>query len=248
MNYIKLNEMIYKENRKLYIELPFASNKWKTIQYLLQKIPDLPTSIIGEVKSINNIKDLNIFVLKNSVGHSAKNVYILRKIKPNIYHEKIRNKFFNTSHLSDIIKKSRNPFIENQIGKSLPYDIKVHIFFGKISFFYIYKKSNGQEKARYTSDLNYINYEDMFYSDSFKNSHMKENKNVINNIKKDIIHKIFDYSLKIFSYLDPLLYCSIDWLYDNVSGRYSFCELTSTPFSLSKPIKEKFISDYNLIK
>jgi hypothetical protein len=246
MNYIKLNEMIYKENRKLYIELPFASNKWKTIKYLVQKIPDLPTSIIREVKSINNIKDLNNFVLKNSIGHSAKNVYILHKIKPNTYYEKIRNKLFNTLQLSDIIKKSKNPFIEKQIGKSLPYDIKVHIFFGKISFFYIYKKSNGKEKARYDSELKYINYEDMFYHDSFKNPSMKENKNLINNIKN--IQSIFNYSLQIFNHLEPLVYCSIDWLYDNVSGNYSFCELTSTPFSLSKPIKEKFISDYNLIK
>ena len=55
-----------------------------------------------------------------------------------------------------------------------------------------------------------------------------------------------NYIIFVISYI--LLYCSIDWLYDNVSGRYSFCELTSTPFSLSKPIKEKFISDYNLIK
>ena len=40
----------------------------------------------------------------------------------------------------------------------------------------------GFEKARYDSNLKYINYYQMFNNNSFENySHIKENKNLINN-------------------------------------------------------------------
>jgi hypothetical protein len=247
-NYKQLNYLIYTDNRKRYTSLPYAWNKIRTIKYLLTKIPELPTSFIKEIKSFDEIKGLNVFVLKNSVGHSSRNVFVLDKIKNDVYIEKLRNKLFTSKHLSDIISKFDSPFLEKQVGcKISPYDIKVHVFFGKICFFYIYKKSHhsGFEKSRYDGDLNYISYNQMFNSDSFKNySHIKENKNLINIINVNALQNIFNYSLKIFNNLDKLLYCSIDWLYDPVTGEYAFCELTPTPFLLSKPIKEKFIVDY----
>ena len=246
--YKRLNKLIYIDNRKRYSALSFAWHKMRTIKYLLTKIPDLPTSFIKEIKFFNEIKDLNMFVLKNSIGHSSRNVYVLNKVQNDVYIEKIRNKLFTSKNLYNIISKFDSPFLEKQIGcKISPYDIKVHIFFGKICFFYVYKKShqNGFEKSRYDSNLNYINYNQMFHPKSFKNySHIKENKNIINNINSDVLQNIFNYSLKIFNNLDNLSYCSIDWLYDPMNGEYAFCELTPTPFSLSKSIKDKFIVDY----
>ena len=231
--YKHLNFLIYKENRKRYSKLAYSWNKLKTIKFLLEKIPELQTSFIKEVKTINDI-DVPTFVLKNSIGHSARAVYVFDKTGDK-YKERIRNKIYTLKNISDIIYNSTNPFIEKPIGKKIPYDIKVHIFFGKICFFYIYKKGNFSEKARYDSDCNYIPYETMFYN---LQAYPKENKYIINNVDKEKLQNILKYSLEIFNNLDNLLYCSIDWLYD---GDYSFCELTPTPFSLSKPIKSTFI-------
>ena len=208
-HYEILSNLIFVHNRKLYSKLNFAWDKTLTIQYLLFKIPDLKTSYISELKTNEDIVVLNLgkikqFVLKNSFGHSARSVLVFKKVKnkKDLYFETIRNKYYTVKEIILIIKNFNRPFIERVMGTgSLPYDIKVHIFFGKICFFYIYKKGNKNEceKSRYDGNLNYIDYSKMFYPNSFKDhSHFKENKNLINTINMENLQKVLEYSLKIF--------------------------------------------------
>jgi len=248
-NYQLLYKVIFVYNRKRYSTLSYAWNKLLTIRHLKNKIPDLKTSFIKEIKSIQDI-DLSLkrFVLKSSFGHSAINVLLLEKIKDGLYIDKIKKKKYNLILLIKVISKFKQPFIEKVIGNGIiPYDIKVHIFCGRISFFYIYNKGGNMyyEKARYDSNMNYISFYKMFYPNSFReNQKFKESKNIINTVDTNSLKNILDYSITIFNNLENLIYCSIDWLYDPITCEYSFCELTPTPYSLSKPLKPSFIKKH----
>jgi hypothetical protein len=248
-NYQKLHKLIFDYNKKRYSLFPFCWEKIKTIKYLLEKIPDLKTSFLTEVKSFSEVdSNLTRLVFKDTHGHSGNSVYVLDKIKDGIYKDNIRNIIVDVNYLNRVSSKFKQPFIEKCIGfTSLPYDIKVHIFFGRICFFYIYgkKSKNGYEKSRYDNKCNYINYNLMFYPNIFKEHlHFKERRTLIDDVNKTVLKEILEYSLKIFNNLNGLYYCSIDWLYDPVSNEYAFGELTPTPYVLSKPVKNKFIKDY----
>jgi len=248
-DYQRLRRIIFQYNKKRYTALPFCWNKIATIKYLSDKIPGLKTSFLTEIKSFHDVDSkLRRFVLKNALGHSAHNVLVLDKVRDGLYYDKIRNKKYTTLNLINIVSKFKYPFIEKQLGtKFLPFDIKVHIFFGKICFFYIYKKgySGRYEKSRYDSQLNYINYNQMFYPNAFKDhAHFKENKDLIKSVNNVALQEILSVSLKIFNKLGNLFYCSVDWLYDPETNEYSFCELTPTPYMLSKPIKSNFIQNH----
>lgn len=247
-NYQLLNSLIFSYNKKRYSQLKYAWNKILTIEYLKEKIPELKISFLKEIKSINDIISLTEFALKSTFGHSAKDVFILKKNSDGLYYDIVRKKKYSIIDIIKIISNLKHPFIEKRLGTSyIPYDIKVHIFFGRICFFYIYNKGidNQYSKARYDKNLEYIPYNKMFFPGVFKgNKHFKENMNIIKNINIEILNKILIYSTKIFEQLNNLVYCSIDWLYDPVSNDYSFCELTPTPYVLSKPIKSIFIKKY----
>lgn len=245
--YQLFKDLIFSYNRKKYSQLPYAWNKVSTIKYLLEKIPELKTSFLKEIKTTDDIGSLTEFALKSTFGHSAREVFVLKKID-GLYYDFIRKKKYSVLQLSKLILLLKKPFIEKRMGtRFVPYDIKVHIFFGKICFFYIYNKgyNNKHSKARYDKNLKYIPYNKMFFPGSFKGyTHFKENNNIIRSVNSDSLKQILSYSVKIFEQLNNLVYCSIDWLYDPLSGEYSFCELTPTPFVLSKPIKTTFIQNY----
>jgi hypothetical protein len=248
-DYQRLHRIVFIHNKNRYTALPFCWNKIQTIKYLTKEIPGLNTCFIKEIKSFQDVSvNLKRFVLKNAFGHSAREVLVLDKVKDGLYIDKIRKKHYSTANLINIVSKFKYPFIEKQLGtKFLPYDIKVHIFFGNICFFYIYKKGNNgsYEKSRYDKKLNYINYNQMFYPGMFKNhAHFRENRNLIKSVDTVALREILLSSVKVFNKLTNLFYCSIDWLYNPVTHKYSFCELTPTPYVLSKPIKPKFIQDY----
>ena len=131
----------------------------------------------------------------------------------------------------------------NLIETKLPLDIKVHIFFGRVCFFYVYYKSNPKQKARYDKNQKYIPYNKLFLPQTF-HADFKENAKVINKLDKNKINKLLEDSLKVFNNLDKLVYCSIDWLYDPENHEYYFCELTPTPYVLSKYVKPSFIKEY----
>ena len=243
-----LNNLIFSCNRKRYSRLPYAWNKVATIKHLLEKIPELKTSFLKEVKNIHDIGPLTEFALKSTFGHSAREVFILKRVSDGSYYDIVRKKKYSVTHIMKLILKLKQPFIEKRLGtKFVPYDIKVHIFFGRLCFFYIYNKgyNNQYSKARYDKNLRYIQYNKMFFQGAFKDySHFKENGNIIKSVNLESLKQILFYSVKIFEQLDNLVYCSVDWLYDPLSGEYAFCELTPTPFVLSKPIKTAFIQTY----
>jgi len=241
--YHHLYSLIYVVNRARYEKLPYCWNKYKTIMHLKEKIPELKTSFIKEIKSHVDI-DTDNFVLKNSFGHSSRNVYVFYKLSNNSYYELLRNKVFHIQSVQKIIKYFKNPFIENNfMVNKLPMDIKVHVFFGKVKFFYIYFKNKSKQKSRYDNKLNYIPYSEMFFPNSFKTD-FKENKNLINKTDKDVMNKLLEDSKEIFKNLNELVYCSIDWLYDYENHKYYFCELTPTPYVLSKYVKPAFIKKH----
>ena len=160
--YAKLNKLIYTYNKDLYKKLPYAWDKVETIKYLLKEIPELKTSY---VKDFNKLTD---FVIKDSFGHSSRNVYVFKKIGNDLYYEKLRKRNFNKISINRIISSCKKPFFEKNICiNSLPYDIKVHVFFGKACFFYVYKKGTSYQKARYDKNCNYIPYSMFFYQTSF---------------------------------------------------------------------------------
>ena len=243
-DYQKLKWMIYDYNKKKYSKLKFSWNKSLTVQYLKSKIPELKTSFIKDIKTINDInKNLDTFVLKGAFGDSADNVYVFIKIDEYQFLENNRKKIVSKNNIANIIRRTKKPFIESNRGFiNLPYDIKVHIFFGKICFFYIYEK-NMKQKARYDYDRNFINFNKIYKIDYFGEK-FKENSKIINDVEKEAIDYIFEYSLKIFNNLQDLSYYSIDWLYDPISKTYSFCELSPTPYCLQRPIKSSFIQKY----
>ncbi len=243
-DYQKLKWLIYDHNKKKYSKLKFSWNKSLILQHMKSKIPELKTSFIKNIQTINDIdNDLDTFVLKGSFGDSADNVYVFIKINEDQFLENNRKKIMNKKNIENIIKKTRKPFIESNRGFiNLPYDIKVHIFFGKICFFYIYEK-NIKQKARYNSNRKFINY-NKIYNRNYFGEKFKENSKIINDVEKEALDYILEYSLKIFNNLKDLVYCSIDWLYDPISKTYSFCELTPTPFCLQRPVKSSFIKKY----
>lgn len=242
--YNHLYNLIYKVNRARYEKLPYAWNKYKTIVYLKDKIPELNISLIKKVQTTYEIY-INNFTLKNSFGHSGRNIYVFRKDETSgTYFELLRMKRYSRIQIEKIIRYFKDPFIEKNImSNKLPIDIKVHIFFGKICFFYIYYKSNRKEKARYDKNLNYISYNKLFLPNTFS-AGFRENSKVIDNINTDTLKKLLEDSVKVFNNLDNLVYCSVDWLYDYVNHEYYFCELTPTPYVLSKYVKPSFIKEY----
>jgi hypothetical protein len=241
--YNSLYSLIYVVNRARYEKLSYCWDKQKTIKHLTEKIPELKTSFIKEVKLPTDI-ELDNFVLKNSHGHSSRNVYVFYKIADNIYYELLRKKTFHLQYIQRLVKMFKNPFIENNFMVSkLPIDIKVHVFFGKVKFFYMYFKDKKKYKSRYDSKLDYIPYPTMFLPNSF-NTDFQENKNLIEKTKSDVLNKLLEDSVEIFKNLDNLVYCSIDWLYDYENHNYYFCELTPTPYVLSKYVKQEFIKKY----
>lgn len=249
--YRLLNYLIFYCNKKRYCKLKYSWNKVETIKFLSNKIPDLKISFIKEVDKIEDILNYNEIALKSSYGHSSRNIYILKNINNTNYYDIVRKRVYSFAYLKNILSKLKRPYLEKKIGdRYVPYDIKVHIFFGRICFFYIYNKGykKSYSKARYDKNLKYISYSKMFYPNSFGLTKFIENKNIINTVNHNILNKIFEDSIKIFNNLDNLVYCSIDWLYHPETQEYSFCELTPTPYVLSKPIKDNFIKKYINIK
>ncbi len=242
--YNHLYNLIYKVNRVRYEKLPYAWNKYKTIIHLLDKIPELKTSLIKPVCSTLQIH-IDNFTLKNSFGHSGRNIYVLHKNDQyDYYYDLLRKKYFSKDNLEKIIRKFKDPFIERNIMKNqLPIDVKVHIFFGKICFFYVYNKSNGKHKARYDKNMKYINYNKIFFPNTF-HTPFKEDPYVIKKMNVEKLQNLLDDSVEVFKNLDNLVYCSIDWLYDFINHKYYFCELTPTPYVLSKYVKPSFIKEY----
>ena len=219
-DYQKLHNIIYVYNKQKYSKLKFSWNKSLVLQHLISRIPELKTSYIKDIKSFDDIdKELDTFVLKGSYGDSAANVYVLIKIDNDKFLENTRQQIMSKNEIVNVIKKTRGLFIEKNRGNiNLPYDIKVHIFFGKICFFYIYEK-NICQKARYNSNRKFIDYYKM-YNKNYFGTIFKENDKLIFDVEKEALDYIFEYSLKIFENLDGLVYCAIDWLYDQITKEY----------------------------
>ena len=136
---------------------------------------------------------------------------------------------------------NHNNYLLLHVLSELSFHKEVRCKFSTIRLNYNKGYNNQYSKARYDKNLKYIPYNKMFFPGAFKGyGHFKENNNIINSIKQECLKKILTYSVKIFEKLNNLVYCSIDWLYDPLSGDYAFCELTPTPFVLSKPVKTMF--------
>lgn len=248
-DYILLSYLIYNHNKSLYSKLNFSWSKNLVLKEMISKIPDLKTSYVKPLSKLEDIdENLNTFVVKGSFGDSADNVYVFMRKSKNIYYELNRKQLFMRGDIGRIIKKLRDPFLEKTRGTSkLPYDIKVHVFFGRICFFYIYDK-NKKLKARFDINKNYIDINKMFVVDYFWRKGFREKRTLVNEIDQESLDYIFKKSIEIFDNLPKMFYSSIDWLYDPDAKSCSFCELSPTPFCLKFPIKSSFIRKYILEK
>ena len=113
---IQKNIFLYDLNKKEYAKRTFRYNKYKTIKFLEERIPNLKHSFIKIINSANDIpKNMSNIVIKSPLGTSGKNVMVLNKLDDATFKDILHNTILTKKDINKYLSEKKDFFFLRKI-------------------------------------------------------------------------------------------------------------------------------------